>query len=542
MRRWMVGILGLAIIAFAVTFFGRPMLERQGARRELGRSASNFCACVIGKPTSDVQGRMDGIGFSVAMGADKGLGVWPLRCIDQYRSAYSDYERARQLGVVSAELPSADKVKDQLDRNGAGALTDVVQALRQYWDGDPDPSVPIPPEPVFARIALDQLEPWFEASASPDLLDARSEHGALTLVFGEREMTGSKIETTCTLHDPRSAHCAPHDDQARIPLETEAGARALFAVHDKEAFNEGKQDIVDDANHTVASANELIWGRSFADGHVVTFGRNGELLETRSGKAEWPDFFVQSSNRASQLMGDWFLFKGLVSSREQMLAASDNRPYVLNAIRLSDGVKTKPLALTASEAPPTRNVTPRTYGRCISDVLVADLDPKLVIGTVDGGWKVHALDWPGAGRHLTCVGDAAIVTDWFPLGVQRCDTKECRAISMGDYRGDLQQELAADDKTLYAARVAGTSLLLTIVPLDHPEKRQTLPLLSLGTSGLQLEQVRSDGDGGRILHLVDGSAVIVVTARHRPDTPYELYAVSVRPDGSVSSVAADRAR
>ena len=196
----------------------------------------------------------------------------------------------------------------------------------------------------------------------------------------------------------------------------------------------------------------------------------------------------------------------------------------LSVVDLRDGIAAKPLVLSSSEAlPKDRYVMPLTYGVCVADALFVDMDPKLAVGTRDGTWKLHPLESPMKGRALDCNGDSATVTDWFPLTVQRCTQTACMPVDLGDYHGDLQDRFAANDKTLYALRDFESALLVTVVPLEHPDKRKTVFVTDL--------------HGPRYVHSLDvvgGAALITLMAREPYAEPHDWYAIAVGADGKVA--------
>ena len=507
---------------------GRAAYRSSQARAALERAASDFCACAVGKPTGDAEDTVGRIRAAILLGADVGRGAWPQRCKPYYQVASDAYEDAARLGIVSQKLPDVDAVAQD-----PRELAHAVRSLSAFWLDDPEPTVPLPPPPMSSLVDLAALTPLLDATRG--LVDATRDHGSLSIVFGSHDVPPI---SRCTIDPSLAATCTPIDDTTRMPLDTEPGARQLYTLGDL-GKGAGAVTIVDETGKTIASTDRnFAWGRSLKNGRWLAL--EGQFITEHDGKQVRRSALSYPFSRSNQILGGWMVFKGHPWNADDF-NAPEPVGYPLSVVNLALGPSAKPIELSASEPrPPNRYLFPRTYGRCIADALFADMDPKLAVGAPDGTWKLHSFDWPSVGRSLNCSGDAAIVVDWFPLTVQRCNATQCTNVPLGDYHGDLQDEFAADEHTLYALRVLDNVAFLTIVPLAHPEQRKTVAV----ASGVQ-RLLRGDTDVASTVNVVGGAAVLLFQGLGERgefawNQPARLYGVAVKPDGTVASALSKR--
>jgi hypothetical protein len=509
---------------------GRHLAAREATRSDLHRAASDFCACAVGKRDATPASALGAIEISIAAGNDQGRGKWPDRCQSYYDAARAAYERAASAGLVSSTLPSAhDALHDPR------AFDEAVTMLSAFWTDDPAPSVPLPPEAARPLVELGAASP-LAAAAANRIASERRENGKLVLSVAWPE--GENLD--CTLDESLVASCSPEGAGKTIPLEAEPGARKLarrYVV--KPDGTVGDAQIVDEGGAIVASTYAgFEWGRSLADGRVLTF-EEGRIVERKGNQRRASELYFPG-NKSTKVVGSWLLYKGVAVKGED--PSPIGGAYPLAVVDLSAGVNAQPVVLSASEdKPPNAAVARRTYGACTADATFVDMDPKLAVHAKTGPWKLHPLDWPTRGRHLSCRGETAMVTDWFPLSVQRCTVAGCTKVPTGDYGASLVDELAADESTLWAARYLQGALLLTIVPLAHPEQRKTV-VLAMG-----VRPVDGGDDEGGMLHVMGGNVVVLFSRQPTERVGYyrvptELYAVAVSPEGKVLNGLSNRLR
>jgi hypothetical protein len=463
-----LGIAGAAAVVFVPNNPIRSAYERDRAQTELNHAATNLCACALGaRRTSDVRATIRDIAISIEVGNNAGNAGYLARCKPYYEAAFTAYQAAAKLDVVSGELTHVENVDQSTIHLG-----NAVGAFLPFWIGEPDPSVPLPPAPVSQ--VLDWSKVHAIARESGDTYSVLShDHGASTLGFANwREGRPAELVSTCTITTDWALTCKPVERAYTIER---------------------------------------------SDGTTITYA-DGAVSESRGGKEVRRVANFVNVTQSTQRAENWVVFKGAFRG-----VSPQDDTYPLSVVDLRGGVDAKPIVLSPNEElPKARYVLPRTYGVCVSDSLFVEMDPKIAVGTRDGTWKLLPFEAPMKGRALGCSGDAAMVTEWFPLSVQRCTQAGCVPVSTGDYHGDLQDGFAADEKTLYALRNFENAVLVTIVPLAHPEQRKTVFLTTVPA-------------GAWFRFDVVSGALVIMTRLGSGETG-GLYAVAVGPDGRVLDV------
>ncbi len=504
-----VAVIGVAAIALVPNNPVRLAYERNRARDELEHAASNFCACAMGRNTGDVDAAVRDVGIAIVLGNDEGRVRYLARCKPYYEAAFTAYQAAAKLGVVSDTLVHRDDVD-----KATKYLAETAAPFRAFWVDAPDPSVPLPPAPVAPAVDITKLRPIHRADERDFEPRVRDQRG---LTFGflryHEEGRPPDTPTSCTISSTLIATCGATDQH--VFIDVRPGARSIAANPNPD----GDVQLVDDHGAALGVPDPWEFACSRSDGTVVAY-QGGLLAEIRGGKEIRRDPKFVPVTRSTQRVEDWVVFKG---GFRGVWPPDYTQP--LSVVDLRDGIDAKPMVLSPSESlPKSRYVMPRTYGVCVADSLFVDMDPKLAVGTRDGTWKLHPLDWPMKGRSLDCSGDSATVTDWFPLTVQRCTQSACTPVSLGDYHGDLQDRFAATDKTLYALRDYEGALLVTVIPLEHTDQRKTVFV-----TGFRDRRYEYSFD------VVGGFALITWTATEPYSEPHDWFAIAVGADGKVAA-------
>lgn len=422
----------------------RPWVMRRVTRDALADAASSHLACMLGAPTS---AELDEVLLEVRAAAvtDPTASPWPPAQCDAWGEAA--VRAWRDAGAWDATLDY------DASPPHAWRATAFLAALRPFWTRSPDPKVPVAKRARFVYTAT-SAAPLFPNA--PKLTSIETHGDRAILRAGD---------TRCAVARDLSMECTT---VAGEPLEAETGATQLYFT---------SKGIADASGAVRAPAERGLWGRAFADRHLVVLDALDGALALRSVSAKGDSTVLAkleepASARSTQLAGGWLAWKALPPDSDGRLMS---KPATLTVWNLRDAPAAKPIAL-GPVAPPKRPTLAspivfgaRTYGVCEAETTFVDMDP-VILARKDGRWT--RIDEPQAthARHLACDGDTAWLTSWAPLEIKKCTKDACAPFAFPTPSADIGDDLIADGAHVFHVRWWGTALVVTAQDQHDPTR------------------------------------------------------------------------
>jgi hypothetical protein len=384
---------------------------------------------MLGRHTGDIAKTLSGVRLALLL--DPPERAWPQRCKPFAQPALDAMYAAWRSSVPGVEDQSWGAVSTEIEMGNAEFAAPFLAALQHFWTDDPAPTVPVAPSPAYPRVARD-AKPFVDREVSQR--DVTAEAGLLRLDFGE---------LVCTIDVELHATCLPAK-----PMET-----GILAASTQ-------------------------WTRTYG-GRVVSVDKEGTVTETQHGRTTKNPTTITMGQRSTRFVDDWVLWK---DTHDYL---GDGKLMVMN---LAGGASAKPEVLGALKRP----TGGRTYGVCRDAALFVDMDPKVAVLSHDK-WTLLDLEAPLNGRHIDCRGDTAIVAEWAPPSVRRCDARGCTLVTLPPIAGTNDDELASDGDTFYQIERRDPALVLAIQSLSSGS-RKVVPI----ADSYALGWVSSTLDGGMV--------------------------------------------
>lgn len=447
---------------------------------------------MLGRHTGDVTQTLAGV--RLAFVVDPTDRAWPQRCAPFAQPAVDAMNLAWRSNVPGAEDQSSAIAAD-LAKGDADSARPLLQALQPFWVREPAPNVPLAPTPVFPRLGPDS-RPFFDRAFTA--LDVTFEDGNARLEFEGGEVV-------CKIDGELRSACAPFSP-TRVPIDGELGATPID-------WNPTTGQLLRRDGTVVPHPGEgklwMRWGHSYANDRLVVVDGGGVVTEWNHGRVTQNPVEITTTQRSTSFVDGWALWK---DTREFL---ADGK---LVAMRLSDGAKATPQPL-GTLARPRSFVAARTYALCRGTSVFVDMDPSLVV-LAGGTWKMVEVEQALNGRHIECHGDTAMIAEWAPPAVRRCDVHGCTSLTLPAVAGRDDDELASDGETLYQLELRESALLLAIQPLPTGPRR-VVPIIdayavSAAYSGRMDRGMLHAGQGRVLLTLArktDGHPLVVAVEK-----------------------------
>jgi hypothetical protein len=444
---------GLVAIAGSVAYvaFGRQYLRK----RTYMHAATNACACLVGKPSPlDTDELIDAIETTVSIDPSPEYRDWPARCkgvLVTAMAAYRDYSSGKT-------IENEKTIVDGIERGSLGVAKTFIGELRGMADENPDSGIRLAPPPAKPLIDLLTAEPFLDPSAQYPI-DAHVEQGRLELTFDFKK-------TNCSIEVSGQVTCAPAPQKGWRLLEHETGAPLLYWSPNADEADQSPNrkrsgNLVDVHGDIKASLDSFAWGRTFRDGHALLANESDEVFR-----------MIVNERKVTHLPP---------LPQPRMLLRQDNRRYFdhwaiqphTNGVSAVDLEKQPFKAIEVeSERLPAPNEL--SWSTCSANASYVDVGGRFAIVTKDT-WTFQPLD-QSAHRHVFCAGDAAVVTDYLPLTIERCDDVTCTSMPTGALSGTTWDKFAADVEHVWQLDTSKGFLVVRVWPHAHREKARSVAL------------------------------------------------------------------
>jgi hypothetical protein len=511
-RRWPLVVLAVVLSIIVGGAIGaRRELRTWHYKREFARAAANASACVLGPPLEVPDDVGEGNAYEALEAVRVGYLVtptdpahpWPARCRPFIEKALDVDEAARKADTFwSDEGYDRNAILTALDRGELLPARSLIERLWTSKDGPPDPGVPLAPKRPKAAISVNDARPFLAGAGFPT--SHRMDHGDLHLVFDGID---------CAISPDGKSSCNRPPREGLRPIEREPGGRAGW-IRSNAVVDEGGATITKLPDGAFGS---LVWARSLADGRILLGTHMDEFFESKDGKAtRHPLSFdpMTTTHRWATFVDSWFVY-----ADEQSIQAID--------LARSPSVRTKIGPTTAS----IPNFS-RTSASCVADatyLALGKLDPALMI-LAKGEWQYVAIEQPTLGRYVWCDAEAAVITDWMPLAIERCLDANCAPMPTAPISAKLDDELAANRTHVWQLERWNGLFTVRVWPVADPSGAKRVVLVDAKELAKKSWYMRGEPS----LHVVKNRALLVFERK----TNGEPIVIAVDPEAKARVVVA----
>jgi len=284
-----------------------------------------------------------------------------------------------------------------------------------------------------------------------------------------------------------------------------------------------------------ASLESFAWGRTFQDGHalIATSGVSVVRLAIKERKVTPLPPFPDPKNLL-RTDGNSFFDHWVIVTHTQGVQAIDLERLPYAPIETEKTALGYPFEKTMSTCMST-NASYVDIGATLSIVtssasssVSASSSASPSASSSDSSWTFQPLDQPSHGRHIFCDGSGAVIADWHPLSLERCDDSTCTPMP-GRVSGSSWDMFGADVEHVWQLDNSKPYLIVRVWPHAHPDQMRSTALVV----GQELSR-RSWGlrQPSALWVLKDRAFVLLETKRNK------AVVISVATDGGAKVVSA----